>query len=124
MLHIASELVDVSVQAFYQPLLKSYRLWLAFHLHILRVFCMSMKSVRVQSACWSAPLWPVVLKCIVAVQTLWELHCASHLCHLDLSPDNIMLRTDNSNPWDTLRLIDFGFATEFNPGKHLTCMLA
>ena len=45
MLHIASELVDVSVQALYQPWLKSYHLWLAFHLHILRVFCMSAQSV-------------------------------------------------------------------------------
>lgn len=42
----------------------------------------------------------------------------SNLCHMDLSPDNIMLRSDKSNPWDTLRLIDFGFAAKYNPGKH------
>ena len=28
-----------------------------------------------------------------------------------------MLRKDESNPWDTLRLIDFGFAREFMTGK-------
>lgn len=59
-----------------------------------------------------------LLSCGSAVQTLWWLHQQSNLCHMDLSPDNIMLRLDKSNPWDTLRLIDFGFAAKFNPGKH------
>ena len=58
-----------------------------------------------------------LLKRVIAVQTLWRLHCSSNFCHLDLSPDNIMLRSDKSNPWDTLRLIDFGFAAHFQPGR-------
>lgn len=58
-----------------------------------------------------------LLKCVFSVQTLWRLHCGSNFCHLDLSPDNIMLRSDKSNSWDTLRLIDFGFAASLNPGK-------
>lgn len=59
----------------------------------------------------------VLMKSPIAVQTLWYLHFASNICHLDLSPENIMVQWDKSNPWDTVRLIDFGFARKFNPGK-------
>ena len=99
----------------------------------LPVTCISRKtfacvrSLYVQSACSSASVWLILLKCVAAVQTLWNLHCAGNLCHLDVSPENIMLRSNKSNPWDSLRLIDFGFASRFNPGKQhasLTCMLA
>ena len=53
----------------------------------------------------------------VFMQTLYELHCGCGLCHLDLSPSNIMLLWDTSDPWDSIRLIDFGFASKFNIGK-------
>ncbi|KAL3140351.1 Death-associated protein kinase 2 [Trebouxia sp. C0009 RCD-2024] len=52
------------------------------------------------------------------VDTLWEMHCVGKVCHMDLSPDNIMLLWDKSNPLDTLRVIDFGFARMINPGKY------
>ena len=52
-----------------------------------------------------------------AMQTLFHMHCAAKVCHLDLSPDNVMLLLDKSNPWNTLKLIDFGLACMFNPGK-------
>lgn len=106
MLNIAAQLVDVSVK----PLCNS---WLqSWH-----------NSVAHAETCmldWCAVcgiFCHKLLKCVIAVQTLWRLHCGSNFCHLDLSPDNIMLRSDKSNPWDTLRLIDFGFAANFNPGK-------
>ena len=51
-------------------------------------------------------------------QTLLHLHLKSHICHLDLTPANIMLQKC-SDSWDQLRLIDFGFATRFDPGEHI-----
>ena len=57
-----------------------------------------------------------------AVQTLFWLHCACNICHLDLSPDNVMLLLDKSNPWNTLKLIDFGLARGFNAGKQRPCI--
>lgn len=129
MLNVASQLVDVSVQTLYQRSLKLRHTWLAFHLHILKASsCMCVQTVcvcnlYVQSACWPTTEHFSLLKCSIAVQTLFELHCASNFYHLDLSPDNIMLRSDKSKPWDTLRLIDFGFASKFNPGRHHTSLM-
>ena len=51
------------------------------------------------------------------MQTLFFMHLGSNLCHLDVTPSNIMLQAHADSPWDTLRLIDFGFASEFNPGE-------
>ena len=40
----------------------------------------------------------------------------SKVCHLDITPGNIMLQSKPANPWDAVRFIDFGFGTKFNPG--------
>ena len=45
------------------------------------------------------------------------MHMDSKICHLDITPGNIMLQSTPANPWDAVRLIDFGFATKFNPGE-------
>ena len=51
------------------------------------------------------------------MQTLFHLHLNAALCHLDLTPGNLML-AHRYNPYDTLRVIDLGFAKRFNPGEH------
>lgn len=53
------------------------------------------------------------------MQTLILMHINSTVCHLDLTPANIMLQAYCDDAWDTVRLIDFGFAACFNPGKHI-----
>lgn len=45
-----------------------------------------------------------------------HMHMDSQVCHLDITPANIMLQSTFANPWDAMRLIDFGFAMEFDPG--------
>ena len=55
---------------------------------------------------------------VYLMQTLFQLHLESNLCHLDVTPSNIMLQAHCDDPWDSVRLIDFGFAACFNPGKH------
>ncbi|KAL0055509.1 hypothetical protein WJX82_001356 [Trebouxia sp. C0006] len=55
---------------------------------------------------------------VVAAQlldTLFQLHVAKW-CHLDVSPGNVMLQWHSDHPWDTLRLVDFGFAKQFEAG--------
>ena len=59
------------------------------------------------------------MKANVSMQTLYFMHLNSSVCHLDLTPANIMLQACCDDPWDTVRLIDFGFAADFNPGKHM-----
>ena len=49
------------------------------------------------------------------LQTLFELHVVKW-CHLDVSPGNVMLQSHSDHPWDTLRLVDFGFAKQFEAG--------
>ena len=51
------------------------------------------------------------------MQTLFFTHLDSNFCHLDVTPSNIMLQTHADSPWDTVRLIDFGFAASFDPGE-------
>ena len=55
--------------------------------------------------------------CDHTLQTLNHMHVDSKICHLDTTPGNIMLQSSPANPWDSVRLIDFGFATKFNPGE-------
>ena len=38
------------------------------------------------------------------------------MCHLGISSSNVMLRTDDFEAWDQLRLIDFGFSQFCEPG--------
>ena len=57
--------------------------------------------------------------CDRALQTLNHMHTDSNVCHLDITPGNIMLQSAPANPWDSVRLIVFGFATKFNPGDAL-----
>ena len=54
---------------------------------------------------------------VSALQTLWQLHCHSNICHLDISPSNVMVRKDCCNAWDSVRLIDFAFAQHFRTGN-------
>lgn len=49
------------------------------------------------------------------LQTLFHLHVAKW-CHLDVSSGNVMLQRHSDHPWDTLRLVDFGFAKQFETG--------
>ena len=51
------------------------------------------------------------------MQTVHSLHTVAKLCHLDISSNNIMLRTDSCQPWDNLRLLDFGFSQKCTPGE-------
>lgn len=54
-------------------------------------------------------------KLLTLLQTLFQLHVAKW-CHLDVSPGNVMLQWHSDHPWDTLRLVDFGFAKHFEAG--------
>ena len=47
-----------------------------------------------------------------------HLHFIGELCHLDISGSNVMLRTDDFEPWDQVRLVDFGFCQGCLPGMH------
>lgn len=58
------------------------------------------------------------LKMSVSMQTLCQMHIDAELCHLDVTPRNVMLEAHSSDPWDTLRLIDFAFSRRFNTGRH------
>ncbi|KAL3140269.1 hypothetical protein ABBQ38_004538 [Trebouxia sp. C0009 RCD-2024] len=49
----------------------------------------------------------------IAVQLL-----EATICHLDLSPTNILLQEKSDHRWGTVWVIDFGFATLINPGAH------
>lgn len=51
------------------------------------------------------------------MQTLERLHVEALLCHMDLTSTNVMLQAYNSTyTWDSVRLIDFGFAQTFDKG--------
>ncbi|DBA75917.1 TPA: hypothetical protein ACH3X2_008978 [Trebouxia sp. C0005] len=49
------------------------------------------------------------------LETLFNLHVVKW-CHLDVSPGNVMVQWHSDHPWDTLRLVDFGFAKQFETG--------
>lgn len=49
-------------------------------------------------------------------QTLNHMHMDTEVCHGDITPGNIMLQSSPASPWDAVRLIDFGFATDFDSG--------
>jgi len=51
------------------------------------------------------------------VQTVHLLHTDSNMAHLDITSSNIMLRDDDYQAWDDLRLVDFGFAQKYNKGR-------
>ena len=52
----------------------------------------------------------------VAVQTVMRLHWTD-VCHMDITPANIMMQTNPQYLYDRTRLIDFGFAKIFVTGK-------
>ena len=54
---------------------------------------------------------------------LFHMHLDSNVCHMDITPNNIMLQHNPVNEWDTVRLIDFGFAQDFDAGKSISCMI-
>ncbi len=46
------------------------------------------------------------------------------MAHLDITSSNIMLRKEGYQPWDQLRLLDFGFAQDCSKGmQELHCTL-
>lgn len=47
------------------------------------------------------------------------LHNSLHVCHRDLKPENFLVKIDEKNN-PSIRLIDFGFATYFEPEKKMT----
>ena len=47
---------------------------------------------------------------IVHEQTLDELHHGAHYAHLDITCNNIMLRSGKPETWDLIRLLDLGLA--------------
>lgn len=49
------------------------------------------------------------------LQTVFFLHEAGDLCHLDISSSNVMLCTDQTDRWDSIRLLDFGFCQPCHP---------
>jgi len=51
------------------------------------------------------------------MQTLSLLHHTTMTAHMDTSSAYIMLSLKSTQPWDTVRLIDFGFATPSSSGK-------
>ena len=54
---------------------------------------------------------------LTLVQTVHLLHTDSNMAHLDITSSNIMLRNDDYQAWDDLRLVDFGFAQKCNKGR-------
>lgn len=54
------------------------------------------------------------------LQTLDQLHHNAKLCHLNLSGNNIMVLDSSRDPWDALRLLDFGLAQKCHPGNSWT----
>jgi serine/threonine protein kinase len=52
----------------------------------------------------------------LCAQTLQDLHSKAGIAHLDLTSSNVMLRADGVL-WDTMRLIDFGFAQVCSSGQ-------
>ena len=52
------------------------------------------------------------------MQTLVLMHLNGTVCHMDLTPANIMLQDHCDDSWNTVQVIDFGFAAFFKPGKH------
>ena len=144
MLQVASELVDVRSSS--QPdVLSLCQEPTACSNHLLPNFmsggvrqtsCFQQKCHDVQSAsCSINSAHDFFLLCFFgiatsavtdldAVQTLLCLHFSGRICHLDTSPSHIMVRSDKSNPWDMLRLIDFGFARIFNKGSSCACLLS
>ena len=66
--------------------------------------------------------WMTLLHCscfstTLVLQTLNRMHLDSEICHMDITPSNVMLQSNPGCPWDAVRLIDFGFAKEFNAGR-------
>ena len=59
------------------------------------------------------------------LQTLEVLHDRAHYAHLDITSNNIMLRSvSNPDEWDDIRLLDLGLAQKCMTGEfslpHLT----
>lgn len=54
------------------------------------------------------------------MQTLCMLHNTVQLAHMDISIANVMLSHQSSVPWDTVRLLDFGFSAPCTSGIALS----
>ena len=100
MLAVASQMIDVRACVIIRPV------------HTLASCKPSMLL-----ACPSAS-FPVCQICdqtcdqLCALQTLNHMHMDGKVCHLDITPGNIMLQSKPANPWDAVRFIDFGFGTK------------
>ena len=58
----------------------------------------------------------LLLSSFFCVQTLELLHVRALICHLDITNTNVMMQAHSTYMWDSLRLIDFGFARSFDKG--------
>lgn len=73
---------------------------------------------------WFVSLCRFAKTCDRSLQTLNHMHLDSNVCHMDITPGNIMLQSKPVNPWDVVRIIDFGFAKWFNEGAARSCQPA
>ena len=55
----------------------------------------------------------------IHMQTVHYLHMRSNVAHLDITSSNIMLRNDDFEAWDQVRLLDFGFSQFCSSGMSL-----
>ena len=62
--------------------------------------------------------WFTSTTSISSLQSLSELHDRAHIAHLDVNPNNIMLAQSSTTEWQTMKLIDFGLASNCKSGKN------
>lgn len=69
----------------------------------------------INSGVIQVPAWTVLvcarqsLSFVLPLQTLYVLHRQARIAHMDLTSTNVMA-LDSADPWDDIRLIDFGLA--------------
>lgn len=100
MLAVASQMLDVRPVSSYDPLHRTH--------------CPLPQAQQVAGLSISHFIDLLNRDC--GLQTLNHMHMDSKVCHLDITPGNIMLQFKPANPWDVVRFIDFGFGTKFEPG--------
>lgn len=76
---------------------------------MLQVRILASASLLLQTRSW-------LHVSMLVVQTMHLLHTDCAMAHLDITSSNVMLRFDECQSWDQLRLVDFGFAQRCDPG--------
>ena len=54
----------------------------------------------------------------LTMQTVVGLHYLSEAAHLNISTRSVIVQYDETQAWDQLRLVDFGFCQSSAVGKH------